>query len=76
MIPSGQYWEGNPVKFVREVTEKEMYQTYITAYENFVEKEEQIKDAENEKLNITRKEQVNDYVSENYFKWRAKYYDH
>lgn len=53
-----------------------MHETFVKSYENYVEKQEQQQDLSNEEANKARKEEVNDYLSENYFKWRAKYYEH
>ncbi len=74
VIPSGTYWEGSPVSFVREVKEEEKYETLINAYDSWVTQNENKKSEENENLKSEREEKVKDYVSENYFKWRAKYY--
>lgn len=73
-IPEYQYWEGSPVKFVREVSELEVHQTYLTSYENYVNVDESNK--EDKKTEEIRNEEVKEYLSENYFKWRTKYYDH
>lgn len=73
-IPEYQYWEGSPVKFVREVSETEVHETYLTSYDNYVNIQDNLK--EDKKLEESRNEEVKDYLSENYFKWRTKYYDH
>lgn len=74
VIPSGTYWEGSPVVFVREVKEEESYNTLINSYENWVTENENQKSLNDDSLKTEREEKVKDYVSENYFKWRAKYY--
>jgi len=74
-IPSGQYWEGSPAKFVRECKDKEIYETYLKSYDNWLDIQNENNSSKDQKLNTLNQEQVKEYVSENYFKWRAKYYD-
>eukprot|EP00340_Litonotus_pictus_P000500 CAMPEP_0170515972 /NCGR_PEP_ID=MMETSP0209-20121228/2341_1 /TAXON_ID=665100 ORGANISM="Litonotus pictus, Strain P1" /NCGR_SAMPLE_ID=MMETSP0209 /ASSEMBLY_ACC=CAM_ASM_000301 /LENGTH=251 /DNA_ID=CAMNT_0010800707 /DNA_START=28 /DNA_END=783 /DNA_ORIENTATION=+ len=75
IIPEGTYWEGSPVTFVREVKEEEVYATYIKSYDSWVERNEHDKALNDEQLIERRSEEVKEYVSENYFGWRAKYSD-
>ena len=72
LIPGGQLWSGNPVKFVKDLSEAEIYSTYVQSYNLWNLAHKHL----NEKDDPELEEVVDSYLTENYFKWRSRYYDH
>jgi carbonic anhydrase/acetyltransferase-like protein (isoleucine patch superfamily) len=67
-IPEGQLWSGSPVRFTRNLNEDERNSIYIKSYELWNKSNNDLNEDMNE-----LETKVNEYTSENYFKWRAKY---
>lgn len=78
LIPGKQLWGGNPVKYIRDLTEEEIYSVYIQTYDiwNLAQKHMNNFDIknENEDIVIDTEGLMSKYLTDNYFKWRAKYY--
>lgn len=76
LIPGRQLWAGNPAKYVRDLTEEEVYSYYVQTFnmwslaQNHLNGFEVIK-IDNE-VEVDPDSLVASYLSENYFKWRAK----
>jgi carbonic anhydrase/acetyltransferase-like protein (isoleucine patch superfamily) len=79
LIAGGQLWSGNPVKFVKELSDKEIYSTYIRSYSQWNLAQSHLSDfnlkKEDGEFNIEPGSTVESYLTENYFKWRARYYE-
>lgn len=75
LITSNSLWAGNPVKLVRELQEEEVHSTFIKSYDYWLQTAEKIKQSElDSSSDLQIRDEVNDYVTQNYFNWRAKYY--
>jgi len=80
LIPGKQLWGGNPVKYIRELTEEEIYAVYMQTYDiwNLAQKHMNgfnvSKEEETEEVKIDPESLMSKYLSDNYFKWRARYY--
>lgn len=79
LIPGKQLWGGNPVKFIRELTEEEIYQVYMQTYDiwNLAQKHLNgfnISKEEEGEVKIDPETLMEKYLTDNYFSWRAKYY--
>lgn len=78
LIRSNQIWGGNPVEFIRNLTEKEIYHNYIQSYKNWEIARSHLEDYSNreklDELALDSNSLVSEYLTENYFKWRGKYY--
>jgi carbonic anhydrase/acetyltransferase-like protein (isoleucine patch superfamily) len=76
-IPGGQLWGGNPVKFIRNLTEEEIYSNYINTFNIWNLAQNHLIDfnlkKENDEYIIEPDSLVASYLTENYFKWRARY---
>lgn len=75
LIPAGQLWGGNPVNYIRELSEQER----LANVELSLRKWQQAlvhKEALNcdSKLNPESEEKLTSYLTDNYFDWRAKYH--
>jgi carbonic anhydrase/acetyltransferase-like protein (isoleucine patch superfamily) len=78
LIPGGQLWSGNPVKFVKELSDKEMYSTYMQSYNMWNTAQSHNNDfnlKKDDEFDLDASSTVESYLSENYIKWRARYYD-
>ena len=77
LIPGRQLWAGNPAKFVRDLTEEEAYSYYIQTFNTWNLAQSHLNgfSTNSEKTNdeINPDSLVAHYLSENYFKWRAKH---
>jgi len=68
-VPEGQLWSGSPIRFTRNLNEDEKNSIYIKSYELWNKSNISSNKDDNNELET----KVNEYTSENYFKWRAKY---
>jgi carbonic anhydrase/acetyltransferase-like protein (isoleucine patch superfamily) len=78
LIPGGQLWSGNPVRFVKELSDKEMYSTYVQSYSMWNQAQTHLGDfgmKKDDEFEIEPNSTVESYLTENYMKWRARYYD-
>ncbi len=77
LIPGRQLWAGNPVKFVRELSEEDLYSYYVQSFNTWNLAQSHLNSfnlkKENEDLEVSPDSLVANYLSENYFKWRGKY---
>ena len=77
LIPGRQLWAGNPAKFVRDLTEEEAYAYYVKTFSTWNLAQSHLNgfdvDKKNDEVEIDPDSLVANYLSENYFKWRAKY---
>lgn len=70
VVPGNQLWSGNPIKFVRELDSKEAKLNYVTSLNNW-----ELAQKHSNNFNVDESENIaHSYLSENYFKWRGKYY--
>ncbi len=72
LIPAGQLWAGNPIKYVKDLSEEEVYSYYVKTFDmwNLAQKHLNGFGQDSE---INPDSLVANYLSENYFKWRGKY---
>ena len=73
LIPSRQLWAGNPAKFVRDLTEEEVYSYYVQTFNTWSMAQTHLNGFNVENKEVDPDSLVASYLSENYFKWRAKY---
>lgn len=80
LIPAGQLWGGNPVQYIRELTEQEKFANYKNCLKKWEQAQlhlEEYSDECNEKKEkreLEGQKAVNEYLHANYFEWRAKYH--
>ena len=76
LILGNKLWSGNPAKFVRDLTEAEVFENYEKSYERWTVAKDRMESAEKgkERLSKETQEELENYLTENYFQWRAKYY--
>jgi carbonic anhydrase/acetyltransferase-like protein (isoleucine patch superfamily) len=80
LIPGKQLWGGNPIKYIRDLSEEEIYAVYMQSYDiwNLAQKHLNgfnfSKNSENDEVRIDPESLMSKYLSDNYFQWRAKYY--
>lgn len=76
-IPGGQLWGGNPVKYIRDLTDEEIYANYIGSFNIWNLAQNHLNDfnmkKENDEFVVEPDSLVSSYLTENYFKWRARY---
>lgn len=77
-IPGGQLWAGNPVKYIRDLTEEEIYSNYINTFSVWNLAQNHLNDfymkKENDEYTVDPDSMVASYLTDNYFKWRSRYY--
>lgn len=78
LIPGRQLWAGNPAKFVRDLTEEEVYSYYVQSFNlwNLAQSHMNgfnVKKDSNDEVEVEPDSLIASYLSENYFKWRARY---
>jgi carbonic anhydrase/acetyltransferase-like protein (isoleucine patch superfamily) len=77
LIPGRQLWGGNPAKFIRDLTDEEAYSYYIDTFNTWNLAQNHLNgfgiEKKNDEIEINPDSLVANYLSENYFKWRAKY---
>jgi carbonic anhydrase/acetyltransferase-like protein (isoleucine patch superfamily) len=77
LVPARQLWAGNPIKFVRDLTEEEVYSYYVNTFNIWNSAQNHSNgfnvQKNNDEIEISPDSLVAKYLSENYFKWRAKY---
>ena len=78
MVPGKQLWGGNPIKYIRDLTEEEIYGVYMQSYDIWALAQNHMSgfnlNKEGEDVKIDPESVMSQYLTENYFKWRAKYY--
>jgi carbonic anhydrase/acetyltransferase-like protein (isoleucine patch superfamily) len=78
LVPGKQLWGGNPIKYIRELTEEEIYGVYMQSYDIWKLAQNHMSgfdiNKEGEEVIIDPEGLMSQYLTENYFKWRAKYY--
>lgn len=80
LIPGKQLWGGNPVKYIRDLTEDELYAVYMQTYDIWNLAQQHLNgfnvsiDSETDEVKIDPESIMSKYLSDNYFQWRAKYY--
>lgn len=72
LIPGRQLWAGNPVKFVRNLTEEEVYCYYVKTLDTWNLAQKHM-NGFGQSGEVNPESLVANYLSENYFKWRGKY---
>jgi carbonic anhydrase/acetyltransferase-like protein (isoleucine patch superfamily) len=73
LIPGRQLWAGNPAKFVRDLTESEVYSYYVQTFNTWNLAQSHLNGFDKKNDDIDPESLVANYLSENYFKWKAKY---
>lgn len=79
LIPGRQLWGGNPVKYIRDLTDQEVYSNYIQSFNIWNLAQSHLSDFNMEKkdgeIEVDPNSLVSSYLTENYFEWRSRYYD-
>lgn len=77
LIPGRQLWAGNPAKFIRNLSEDEVYSYYVQTFETWNLAQNHLKGFNvkktNDEIDIDPDSLVASYLSDNYFKWRARH---
>ena len=77
LIPAGQLWGGNPVEYIRDITESERIANYAQTKFQWDSAKSHLDqfndDSKNGEKEINSQELVNSYLNDNYMEWRAKY---
>jgi carbonic anhydrase/acetyltransferase-like protein (isoleucine patch superfamily) len=77
LIPGGQLWGGNPVQYIRDVTEQERVSNLDGTMKRWDQAKKHMDSLNGDVDNLLsqeKSEELNTYLKNNYFDWRAKYY--